>query len=386
ATNAPPEEIRRVFGHRRTMPIGAAFGVISVLGPAGVGHVEVATFREDSRSSDGRRPDSVRFSTAEMDSQRRDFTINGMFLDPFTEQLFDWVGGQQDLENKLLRAIGNPYQRFEEDKLRMLRAVRFTSTYGFELEPDTESAIRAQATELRVVSAERIGGELSRILEHPTRRRGMELLDRCGLLPLILPELAALRGTGDPSLPWQLTLQLLDTWRQPVQLELALGALLVWLPEQVGRPEQNVAAVVGCAERIGERLRLPRRCSQTAEWLTQSLRILQTSTDATWPQVQRCLADPRGDLLMKLADPVARITGVGVDALRYCQRRMAESDWNPLPLITGDDLKKLGIPSGPQFGYLLAVVRDAQLRREVDSKEKALAFVCSLWPGDTPAT
>ncbi|MBL9124924.1 MAG: CCA tRNA nucleotidyltransferase, partial [Planctomycetaceae bacterium] len=156
ATNAAPDQVRQIFGRRRTHAVGAAFGVITVAGPPGAGHVEVATFRRDLAYSDGRRPDAVEYSSPVEDASRRDFTINGLFFDPLAAQIIDFVGGQADLERGVIRAIGDPAARIVEDKLRMLRAVRFAATFGFELEPETRAAVAAPAAELPVVSAERI--------------------------------------------------------------------------------------------------------------------------------------------------------------------------------------------------------------------------------------
>src|SRR5262245_25703221 len=160
ATSATPDQIREVFGRRRSLPIGAAFGVITVLGPHEAGQIEVATFRTDAAYSDGRHPDSVAFTTAEHDAQRRDFTINGLFFDPVAEQVVDYVGGQDDLKRRTIRAIGDARQRLGEDKLRMLRAVRFAAAFGFTIEARTMHAIQEMAGDINTVSAERIGMEI----------------------------------------------------------------------------------------------------------------------------------------------------------------------------------------------------------------------------------
>ena len=178
ATDARPEQVRKLF--RRTVAVGAAFGVIEVVGPRGPGGefltVEVATFRSDGAYIVGRRPESVVFSSPEQDAQRRDFTINGMFFDPLANELIDYVGGQRDLDAKVLRAIGDATARFTEDKLRVLRAVRIAARFGFTVDPDTLRAGRAIAPEITVVSAERIAEELRKLLVHPNRVRGLDLL------------------------------------------------------------------------------------------------------------------------------------------------------------------------------------------------------------------
>ena len=189
ATSAVPEEIQKVFGRsRKTLAVGAAFGVIAVVGPRGAGQIEVATFREDVSYSDGRRPDAVRFTTAREDALRRDFSINGMFFDPVAGEVLDYVGGQDDLRQGIVRAIGDPHQRFTEDKLRLLRAVRFAAFFGFSIEPATFEAICTMAREITAVSAERIANEMRMMLERSGRRRAVELLLETGLLEGVLPE------------------------------------------------------------------------------------------------------------------------------------------------------------------------------------------------------
>ena len=196
ATNAKPDEIRRVFSHRRTLAIGAAYGVIAVLGPPAAGQVEVTTFRSDADYRDGRHPERVVFSSPEEDAQRRDFTINGMFYDPTAEQVIDYVGGKDDIERRIIRAIGEPKARIAEDKLRMLRGVRFAARFDFELDPATAAAIREMATELTVVSAERIAAEMEAMLLDKHRSRAMRLLMETGLLEEIQEEGQGARGEG----------------------------------------------------------------------------------------------------------------------------------------------------------------------------------------------
>ena len=204
ATSARPEEIRRLF--RRTIAVGAAFGVVEILGPrtgAGLLKVQVATFRSDVSYSDGRHPDQVVFSSAREDALCRDFTINGMFFDPLEDRLIDYVGGRQDLETRILRAIGDPAIRFAEDKLRLLRAPRIATGFNLSIDPSTAEAIRAMAPQMGVVSAERIAEELRRLLTYPERARGVRLLDELGLIAVLLPELLPMKGLpqGLPATP-----------------------------------------------------------------------------------------------------------------------------------------------------------------------------------------
>ncbi|HPZ83611.1 MAG TPA: CCA tRNA nucleotidyltransferase, partial [Thermogutta sp.] len=189
ATNATPDEVRNIFGMKRTFAVGAAFGVITVNGPPGAGQIEVATFRTDSSYRDGRHPESVSFSSPKEDALRRDFTINGLFYDPIQDRTVDYVGGVEDIKRRIIRAIGDPYQRFTEDKLRMLRAIRFVAELEFDLDPRTYEAIRAMADQITQVSQERILMELERLLTAPARRKGVILLRESGLLRVVLPEL-----------------------------------------------------------------------------------------------------------------------------------------------------------------------------------------------------
>src|SRR5579862_9222407 len=191
ATDARPEQVQQLF--HRSIAVGASFGVIEVLGPRQDGDylkVEVATFRSDVSYSDGRHPDAVVFSSPREDALRRDFTINGMFFDPVTEELIDYVGGKADLEARILRAIGDPKLRFQEDKVRLLRGVRFAARFDLSLEPDTAAAIRAAAPFLPQVSAERIAKEMRALLAHARRARALNLMYDLGLVHVILPELA----------------------------------------------------------------------------------------------------------------------------------------------------------------------------------------------------
>jgi tRNA nucleotidyltransferase/poly(A) polymerase len=201
ATDAVPDRIREIFGRKKTLAMGAAFGVITVLGGKRAGQIDVATFRRDAAYSDGRHPDAVSFADPEQDAQRRDFTINGLFYDPLDSRVIDFVGGQEDLQAGLVRAIGDPNARIAEDKLRMLRAVRFASRFGFLLERGTAQAIEQHAGELVIVSAERVAAELRMILTHDSRQRGVEMLAKTGLLEVVLPECRVLgeratRGSG----------------------------------------------------------------------------------------------------------------------------------------------------------------------------------------------
>jgi tRNA nucleotidyltransferase/poly(A) polymerase len=372
ATSATPEEVRKVFGHRRTLAIGAAFGVIAVLGRRGAEPVEVATFREDTRYSDGRRPDSVRFSTAEADARRRDFTVNGLFLDPVAGRVIDYVGGQADLARGIVRAIGNPRDRLVEDKLRLLRAVRCAATLGFELEPATAAAVRSMAEQVTVVSPERIAAELRRILVDASRKQGMELLQDLGLLPHVVPELSAVAATSNlKSSKWQTTLRVLDALDKP-SFPLALAAAL---------HESNCERPVHA---VGQRLRLSNKEIDRAAWILEVLPLLQHAHERPWSRVQRALVHEGAAEAVQLLEA---IEGAPHAAVRFCLAKLAmpKEELDPLPLLTGEDLIAHGLQPGPQFSELLEQVRDAQLEGRVADVEGALRLVDDLTrdqPGD----
>lgn len=367
ATSATPDEIRTLFGRRRTLPIGAAFGVITVLGPRAAGQIDVATFRSDASYSDGRRPDRVTFTTAREDALRRDFTINGLFYDPIADEVIDYVEGRRDLENRIVRAIGDPATRFAEDKLRMLRAIRFAATYAFEIDRATSAAIERMAPEIGVVSAERIGMELRRMLVDRHRSRAVELLRTTGLLREILPEVAALEEA-----PFQATLAELANL-ETATLPVALAALL-------RRPSTSAPSGAGserCASlatEVARRLRYTNKEADRADWLLQRLPLIGEAASAPWPRLQRVLIHEGAEELLTLREAIA---GPADAEAAFCRERLAwpAERLNPPPLLSGADLIAAGIRPGPSFASLLEEVRDAQLRGEIFTREDALALV-----------
>ncbi len=362
ATNARPEEIQKLFGQRRTLAIGAAFGVIGVLSK-NIGAVEVATFRSDGAYLDGRHPSSVVFTTAEHDAQRRDFTINGMFFDPLEDRVIDYVGGQTDLAAGVIRAIGDPTARFTEDKLRMLRAVRFATTFDFTIEPATLAAIHNMADEVNVVSAERIGAELTRLFVHPRRSDGLRLLQEAGLLKPLFPELAdtASSNTG----AWRQILQTLERLESE-NLSTALAALFVDFTDS-----GQVAAAVG------RRFRFSNKEIDLAVWLTRQLPCIAEAEQLPWPRLQRILTHDGARELMALAQAALGSTHVGVVK---CQEFLAlpVEKLNPPPLLTGDDLVRHGYQPGRHFARLLTAIRDAQLEGQVRNEAEALKLAEQL--------
>jgi tRNA nucleotidyltransferase/poly(A) polymerase len=361
ATSATPEQIRQVFGKRRTLAVGAAFGVITVLGPRGAGQVEVATFRSDANYSDGRHPDHVTFSSPEEDAQRRDFTVNGLFFDPISTQVVDFVGGQDDLARKIIRAIGDPDARIGEDKLRLLRAVRFASTYGFDIEAKTLAAISARADEIRVVSAERIAEELRRMLGHPNCHRAVQLLRQTNLLEAILPEFPQATD-GDA---WQRTVDILKLTTSP---SFPLGAAALF--REIGTSETRQEAI----RDICRRWRLTNDERDRILCCLERESILRDATSVAWPKLQRVLIGPHIEESLVFAESVARAVSGDTSGVAFCREKLAlpTAQWNPPPLISGEDLKNLRIPPGPRYGQILEQVRDAQLLGTIQRRDEAL--------------
>ena len=399
ATTARPEQVRDLFGHRRTLAVGASFGVIVVNGPREAGQVEVATFRTEGPYQDGRRPESVAFCTPEEDAQRRDFTINGMFYDPIEARVLDFVGGEADLAARVIRAIGDPHERMREDKLRMLRAVRFTATLDFALDETTAAAVREMADEIVVVSQERIAQELRRMLVDPHRRRAVELCADVKLLDRILPELpiepvAFPSGGRKPpgssnvgegvegeepgglrpplrSREDELTLAMLTLLEQP-SFELAFATLLHSLP---ARP---------VVHDICRRLRLSNDETDRIEWLVAHQDDLVDAPSQTLARLKRMLAHPYRDDLIALLRVKRLAQAADMRPVLFCDEYLAstpQSVIDPPPLISGDDLKSLGLKPGPEFKTLLDAIRDAQLNGEIATHDGAVSLVKRIHAG-----
>ncbi len=366
ATNATPDRIRQLFGYRRTLALGEAFGVITVIGPRSAGNIEIATFRSDGQYSDGRHPDAVTFGTAEMDAQRRDFTINGLFFDPVRETVIDYVRGQQDLENRLVRAIGDPVQRFEEDKLRMLRAIRFAATLDFQLDPQTLQAIQDLAPGIGWVSAERIAAELSRILLDEHRRRAVELLAASHLLTQA-PLLPELQKVVDDSAGFERLLDRMGALSQPA------------LPECIAALVCDVATATQVAG-ICARIRLPNLVRDTAVWILRSAETLGRAHVMPWSTVQPLLVDGRINNALRFVDACRAADQQSTAAIEFCHQRLAwpAEQLDPPRLIDGQSLQSLGVRPGPQYGEMLSAVRRKQLDGEIMTTGEAIDFVKSL--------
>jgi poly(A) polymerase len=417
ATSARPEEVRRVF--RRTVAVGMSFGVVEVLGSrpeGGYFRIQVATFRSDGAYIDGRRPEEVVFSSAREDAERRDFTINGMFFDPLENRLIDYVGGQADLEARILRAIGDPRERFREDKLRMLRAVRLAARFELTIAPETTSAIVAMAPELGVISAERIADELRKMLVDRHRSRALRLFLDLGLAAAVMPELLAMRGlpqglprADGPGLPppglpgpvqavagaevvdlWEHVLRVLDRLGEDTTFPLALAALLhdVGKPRTVGRTPERYTfhghEHVGqrMASEICLRLKLSNEERERVEWLVDKHQILADVGKMRPCKLKPLLIHPGIWELFALHRADALASGRGVEHVEEAearrQRWLDSGELDPGPLITGNDLLALGLTPGPLFKELLDAVRDAQLDGVIQTREQATAMVREL--------
>jgi tRNA nucleotidyltransferase/poly(A) polymerase len=389
ATGAMPEQIRNIFGHRHTLTIGASFGVVTVLGPRAAGQIDVATFRSDDTYSDGRHPDSVSFTDAQHDAQRRDFTINGLFYDPVADKVVDYVGGQEDLTRRIIRAIGDPRLRLREDKLRMLRAVRFAAMFGFAIEPATLRAIQEMAADVLSVSAERIGMEIRRMLVDPSRAAALRLLQETGLLGHVLPEVMRLSAHD-----MEQTTRVLDALREP-SLPLALAALLFHVQEagsmSCGVPSteyDDARRIPGSrlpagdptngstssARAVGRRLRYTNKEIERTAWILAHRFVIEAAPSVPWPRLQRVLIHEGAAELLALHEALA---GPEDAALLFCRERLAwpPERLNPVPLLDGSDLIAHGLEPGPHFAALLELVRDAQLNGEITTRDEALALV-----------
>jgi poly(A) polymerase len=389
ATDATPESVQKIFG--RTYAVGAHFGVIVVL--EGGFQFEVATFRADDAYVDGRRPVTVRFSSPEEDARRRDFTINGMFYDPAQEEVIDYVGGRADLEARLIRAIGRASERFEEDRLRMLRAVRFATVLGFEIDPETWSALVANAAAITQISAERIREELVRIFVSPARVRGWDLLDESGLLRAVLPELEAMKGCQQPPQfhpegdVFKHTRLMLSLLPPDVSVPLVFSVLLhdVAKPitsavDETGRIRFNGHDRVGAemTEQIMERLRFSRaEIDATAEMVRQHM-VFKDVPNMRVAKLKRFMARPTFQDELELHRVDCAGSHQMLDNYEFLRRKGEEFANEPIippPLVRGEDLIAMGLKPGPSFGEILEAVETRQLEGALRDREEALAWV-----------
>ena len=386
ATNATPKQVQKIF--QKTVPVGAQFGVMLVLREGQP--YEVATFRTDQGYVDGRHPTGVKFTDAREDALRRDFTVNGLFYDPVDRKVLDWVGGQKDLKKKRIRAIGDPKKRFAEDKLRMIRALRFASVLGFKIEPKTFAALKRGAGQIRRVSHERVRDELIKMFTGPNPELALRLLDRSGLLKVILPEVEKMKGVQQPRAfhpegdVFRHTKLLLKRLKNPSTV-LAFGALLhdVGKPPTFRRADRirfNGHEAVGAriTDAILTRLRfsneLKEKIVACVEGHMRFKDVKQMRQSTLKKMMQREtfeieLEQHRADCLASHGD---------LSNWRFLRKKIQEfsrEDIRPQPYLTGSKLLTMGFKEGPIIGRILRSLEEAQLDGQVKSAEEAEAWV-----------
>jgi putative nucleotidyltransferase with HDIG domain len=394
ATSARPEQVMQIF--RRNVPVGAQFGVVIAL--VGETPVEVATFRSDEAYVDGRRPTGVTFTGAREDAERRDFTFNGLFMDPFTGEVVDYVGGRSDLDARVVRAIGDPRARFREDKLRLLRAVRFATTVPAAIEPATWDAVRTSAGAITEVSWERIRVELTKILLSGRAAHGFRLLRSSGLLAAVLPEIEAMAGVeqppeyhpeGDVLVHTMLALEHFDALpERPVELGLAVLLHDVGKPATFERADRirfngHDKVGAGMTRDILKRMRYPNAVIDEAEELVARHMAFVQIREWREAKLRRFLGDPLIERHLAL-HRVDCLSAHGLlDTWRWChdkRREFASERPRPARLVTGDDLLAVGYAAGPSLGKLLALVDDERLEGRLSTKEEALRWLSSQYP------
>ncbi len=399
-TSATPQQVMQLFP--QTYAVGAQFGVVLVPirrdtdGDRDNYVIEVATFRSDGAYSDGRHPDEVQFSKdARLDVQRRDFTINGLLLDPETAEVLDYVGGREDLQRGVIRSIGYPYQRFLEDKLRMLRAVRFAARFGYTIDAQTFTAIRELAAQIHQVSHERVRDEILKMLTEGQARRAFELLDQTGLLEQVLPEIKKMQGVEQPPQyhpegdVWTHTLMLLEGLSAGCSETLALGALL----HDVGKPptfrvapdrirfDNHADVGTKMAAEICRRFRLSNEDTDQVLSLVANHMRFADVTRMKESTLKRFFRLPKFEEQLELHRLDCMSSHRDLSLYEFAKEKfeaLPAEQIRPAPLITGEDLIAAGYKPGPMFKELLTAVEDAQLEGSIKTKEEALGLVKSL--------
>tara|TARA_B100000315_G_scaffold28481_1_gene24266 strand:+ start:2186 stop:3487 length:1302 start_codon:yes stop_codon:yes gene_type:complete len=391
ATDARPDQVMKLF--KRTIPVGASFGVVKVLYDDF--EFEVATFRSDGEYIDGRRPEEVHFSGEKEDAFRRDFTINGIFYDPAQEKIIDYVNGQADIKYKIIRTINDPKDRFSEDRLRLIRAVRFAARFQYEIEPNTYNTIKELAETILQISAERIRDELCKMLTGLHPAESIQLLDEVGILKVILPEVTAMKGVKQPEEfhpegdVWEHTILMLKKMSDPTS-ELAMAVLL----HDVGKPSTfsiedrirfNNHCEVGMrmTEEIGERLRFSKKqVEHISELVLHHLRFkdVQKMRESKLKRFLR-LSNFADHLELHRLDCLA--SHGNLNNLEFCKQKLSElkpEEIKPKPLINGHDLIAMGYKTGPFFKQILTVVEDAILEGRIKTHYDAKKFVQKNFP------
>lgn len=391
ATNALPRDVIKLF--EKTIPVGVQFGVIIVV--KGGHNFEVATFRTEGSYSDGRHPDYVAFCTPENDVKRRDFTINGLLYDPIKNELLDYVGGQDDISQGIIRTIGDPVERFTEDKLRMIRAARFACRFKFPIHPDTRQAIIQLANNIHMVSAERIREELEKILTGPNPHIGIQLLDELNLLQEILPEVSHMKGVrqpenfhpeGDVFIHTLLCLSKLipftDQRRGRPSFTLAMGVLLHDIGktitfEELDRIRFNLHEKVGAnmAATICDRLKTSNAEKEQIVWLVLKHLYFKDAKKMRLNKLKRLFAHEGYPELAELCRIDALASSGDLSDYQYCQEmfsKLSHEEVKPKPLITGHDLIAMGLKPGPSFKDILMKIEDEQLDGNLTTKDAAI--------------
>jgi poly(A) polymerase len=407
ATDATPPEVMRIFPE--TYAVGVQFGVVLVPAPGDVprpseplehpNYVEVATFRNDGAYSDGRHPDQVRYSTdPKEDVQRRDFTINGLLMDPLEgDRVLDFVGGRDDLKAGVIRAIGDPELRFQEDKLRMLRAVRFAARFHYVIEPGTFASIQRLAPLIYQVSKERVRDELTKMLTEGSARQAYELLDATGLLKQVLPEVDRMHGVEQPPQyhpegdVWIHTMFLLEKLPPKCSRTLAWGTLL----HDVGKPstfriapdrirfDGHVEVGTRMAEEICRRLHFSNEDTKQIMALVANHMRFGDAEKMKESTLKRFMRLPRFEEHLELHRLDCLSSHCNLSLYNFVRDRLEHSsaeEIRPAPLLTGEDLMQLGYKPGPEFRPILSAVEDAQLEGALRSREEALDFVRRQFP------
>ncbi len=393
-TSAKPEEIEAIFDH--TIPVGKKFGVILAIIDGH--HFEIATFRSDSASSDGRRPDAVIFSSAEEDAQRRDFTINAIFYDPIADKIYDYVDGQKDLKEKLIRCIGEPEKRIAEDYLRLLRAIRMKNTLQFQYHPDTYQAVKRSAAQVTNISAERITDELNKMILSPHPRTAFEEMEDTGVLQILMPEMVAMKGVAQPYQyhhegdVWEHAMRSIEALRNTEHFTQIPSLEVHWAVvfHDIGKPEtfkvaedrirfdHHASHSARIARAIMQHLKFPRRMTDHVAWLTEHHMMMVQLIDM--PQHKR-LHWFHHPLFLELMDVFYADAAGTLPAnqdlyekiLALYRSDLADMPHPPEPLLNGNEIMELtGLTPGPRLGELIVQLHEEQLAKKIMTKDQAI--------------
>jgi poly(A) polymerase len=406
-TSAKPEEIESLF--EKTVPIGKKFGVILAIIDGH--HFEIATFRSDAASSDGRRPDAILFTSAEQDATRRDFTINALFYDPIADKIYDYVGGQKDLEQKLIRFIGDPQTRISEDYLRILRAVRMKNTFQFQYHPDTYAAVKQNAGHITKISAERIADELNKMILSPHPQKAFEEMEDTGLLQHIVPEMLKMKGVAQPEQyhqegdVWEHAMRSIESLRSTktinpdpkarVSTEPLASLEVHWavILHDIGKPDTfmdspdrirfngHAARGAEIARDILTRLKFPRRMIEHVSWLIVHHMMMVQLLEMPKHKRLQWFHHP---LFLELME-VFRADACGTvpidltlhdQILALYRSDLAETPYLPRPLLSGHEIMDIsGLPPGPRIGQLGQLLHEKQLAGEITTKDEAMEWL-----------